>query len=95
MNNEEKIISMLEVMESKITNMDSKVDKLSADVAVLKTDVAALKTDMDYVKSDIEELKEGSEITRAATNKLLDWAERMEKHTITTTFSLPPLTVVE
>ncbi|MCL2377024.1 MAG: hypothetical protein FWC76_06455 [Defluviitaleaceae bacterium] len=116
MNNEEKIISMLEIMgasiaklegrfdglEGRFDGLESKVDVVAGDIKVLKTDVAVLKVDMEGVKSDIvgmksdiEELKENSEITRYATNKLLDWAERVENHTITITHNMPPLNLVE
>ena len=107
MANEEKIITMLENMDAKINdlskNMDAKindlnnkVDIIAKDFAETKLDVAEIKSDIVVMKEDIEELKENSEITRTATNKLLDWAERVEKSTvITTAVSIPPLTIVE
>ena len=63
MNNEEKILSMLE--------------GLVGSVAELKEDVAELKEDVAELREDVAELREESAITRDALNQLLDnWAAR-------------------
>ena len=96
MNNEERIISMLEGMKTDIADLNSKVDVLIGDVSELKEDSAILKEDVAVLKEDVAVLKEDSEVTRYATNKLLDWAERVEKTvSISSSITIPPLHIVE
>jgi len=57
MNNEEKILVLLE-------RIDDRLDKLEQGQAVMK--------------EDIEIIKEDVQITRNATNTLLDWAEQAQ-----------------
>jgi len=93
MNSDEKIIEMLLGLQEQMNNMENKFDKF-ADKTI--ADIEELKGNMVGVKGDIEELKENSEITRAAANKLLDWAERVEKSaSINSTISIPPLELVD
>ena len=58
MNNEEKILSMLE-------HLTTGVSGLRADVTELKSDVAVLKQDVTELKADVAILKETVEIGRA------------------------------
>ena len=72
MNNEEKILSLLETMNGRMDTMNGRMDTMDSrmeqlasdmvtvknDVSVLKTDVAILKTDMRNVKTDIAGLTE-------------------------------------
>jgi hypothetical protein len=64
MNNEEKILALLEQMNGRLDTMDGRLDRLERDVAALK--------------DDVEIIKEDTEITRCATNTLLDWAEQAQ-----------------
>ena len=64
MNNEEKILALLEQMNGRLDTMDGRLDRLERDVAALK--------------EDVEIIKEDTEITRCATNTLLDWAEQAQ-----------------
>ncbi|HIW73834.1 MAG TPA: hypothetical protein H9684_05890 [Firmicutes bacterium] len=57
MNNEEKILVLLE-------QMNGRLDKLEQDAAAVKEDVAVIRED--------------AEVTRCATNTLLDWAEKAQ-----------------
>ena len=64
MNNEEKILELLEQMNGRLDKMDGRLDKLEKDVVALK--------------ENVEVIKEDTEITRYATNTLLDWAEQRQ-----------------
>ena len=85
MNNEEKILSLLEQMNGRLDMLEQGQKEIRSDVNVLKTDmnamqsdVSVLKTDMAAVKEDIEVMKEDSAVTRNGVNTLLDWAEQAE-----------------
>ena len=71
MNNEEKILSLLE-------QMNGRLDMLEQGQKEIRSDVNVLKTDMTAVKEDIEVMKEDSAVTRNGVNTLLDWAEQAE-----------------
>ncbi len=57
MNNDEKILQMLEQMNNRFDQVDSRFDKLEFDVKEMKTDIKQLKTDSKQMQSDISELK--------------------------------------
>ena len=61
MNNEERILTMLEAIQKDITTINDRLDTLQEDVATMKEDMA--------------ELKEAHEATRSGVNSLLEWAE--------------------
>ena len=67
-------------IEGRADKIESKLDKIDERLGEIE-DIA-------------EDLQEHPEISRAGMNKLLDWAERVEKSTLTT-ITIPPLTVVE
>ena len=58
MNNEEKILSMLEQHGALLETLVNKVNKLETDVAEVKADVAEVKADVARVKVDVAETKE-------------------------------------
>lgn len=64
MNNEEKILAILEQMQIEQRKTNERLDKLEQDVSA--------------IKEDVEIIKEDTEITRCATNTLLDWAEQAQ-----------------
>ena len=57
MNNEEKILEILGVIQSDVSGLKTDVADLKTDVADLKTDVADLKTDVADLKTDVADLK--------------------------------------
>ena len=57
MNNEEKILEILGVIQSDVSGLKTDVANLKTDVADLKTDVADLKTDVAGLKNDVADLK--------------------------------------
>ena len=54
MNNEDKILQLLEQLGSRLDSVDSRLDAM---------------------QEDITEIKEHAEITRSATNSLVEWAD--------------------
>ena len=65
MNNEEKILVLLEKQSTVLDTLvkgqeetNQRLDKLETDVSVLKTDVSSLKTDVSVLKTDLAETKE-------------------------------------
>ena len=57
MNNEEKILEILGVIQSDVSGLKTDVADLKTDVAGLKNDVADLKTDVADLKTDVAGLK--------------------------------------
>jgi len=64
MNNEEKILVLLEKQSTVLDTLvkgqeetNQRLDKLETDVSVLKTDVSSLKTDVSSLKTDVSVLK--------------------------------------
>ena len=93
--NDEKIIEMLGQINTKIDDLGSSVNARIDDLdKSVNASIDDLNDRLDSIIEDIEELKENSEITRFATNKLLDWAERVEQ-SASSTISIPPLSIVE
>lgn len=78
MNNEDRILSLLEQMNGRLDKLEQGQSQLCADVSALKEDVAVLKTDVATLKEDVETIKEDAHITREATNTLLEWAEQAQ-----------------
>jgi predicted nuclease with TOPRIM domain len=64
MNNEEKILSILEQMQGQMNTMNDRLEKLEQGQA--------------EIREELDVIKEDTAITREATNTLLDWAEKAE-----------------
>ena len=58
MNNEEKILTILEQMQTDISGLKQDVSGLKEDVSGLKEDVSGLKEDVSGLKEDVSGLKE-------------------------------------
>ena len=92
MNNEDKILGLLEQMNGRFDQVDARLDKVDArldkvdarldkvDARLDKVDARldALEKGQREIRADLETLKEEAQITRTATNTLLDWAEQAE-----------------
>ena len=70
MNNEEKILAILEKHGELLERMDGRLDTLETDVSGLKTDVSALKTDVSTLKTDVSSLKAGQARLEAGVSGL-------------------------
>ena len=64
MNNEEKILSILEQMQGQMNTMNDRLEKLEQGQA--------------EIREELDVIKEDTAIPREATNTLLDWAEKAE-----------------
>lgn len=65
MNNEEKILQLLEQMDVRLAGLEK-------GQAIIQEDVSGLK-------EDVSELKEEAKVTRHSVNLLLKWAEKAER----------------
>ena len=53
MNNEEKILSLLEQMNGRLDMLEQGQKEIRSDVNVLKTDMTVVKSDVSALKTDI------------------------------------------
>lgn len=67
MNNEEKILQMLESLTGKVGQLTEDMSELKADVSGLKADVSGLRTDVDLLKEDQAAMQET--LTRVAVTQ--------------------------
>ena len=74
-NNEDKILAMLERMEERQSKTESILVQIQADVTDLKADVTDLKSDMVVVKADISEIKEQVQDIDTSIGALAEWAD--------------------
>lgn len=68
MTNEEKILKMLEAMQTDMAGMKT-------DIISMKADISGMQTDMAGMKSDISKIKEVQAEHTAALNALIEWAD--------------------
>ncbi len=52
MNNEEKILSLLEAMNDRFDKVDARLDRIERDQADMKADMSGMKADMSDLKAD-------------------------------------------
>lgn len=69
MNNEDKILMLLEGLTSEIKDFKQQTTQR----------FDGIDTRLDKIEDDIEVIKEDVEITRDGTNTLLGWAERTQR----------------
>lgn len=63
------------LIDNKINPIAERMDRMEEDISSIKNDVAVLKEDVAILKEDMAQVKEDTEITRSATNSLVEWAE--------------------
>ncbi len=90
MDNEEKILSVLETLTDTVTQLTGTVAQLSDKVAEMGDGIESINVRLDGIderldgiderltklECDVRDIKEDAAITREATNQLCDWAEQ-------------------
>lgn len=61
MNNEEKILQLLEAQQEELRKINGRLD--------------GMESRMEGIESRLDKLEEHAEVTRAGVNSLLEWAE--------------------
>ena len=61
MNNEERILQLLEAQQEELRKINSRLD--------------GMESRMEGIESRLDKLEEHAEVTRAGVNSLLEWAE--------------------
>ena len=61
MNNEEKILQLLEAQQEELRKINTRLD--------------GMESRMEGIESRLDKLEEHAEVTRAGVNSLLEWAE--------------------
>ena len=79
MNNEEKILALLEQMNSHMGSMDNRLDKMEGDIHQLQVGLEETRSEMhgrlDRMEGDIHQLQGGLEETRSEMHERLDKVE--------------------
>ena len=57
MNNEEKIISMLETLAVKVDRIETDIAEVKSDIVGVKSDIVGIKSDIVGIKSDVVIIK--------------------------------------
>ena len=70
MNNEEKILAMLQTMQTSMTAMQTEMKGIT-------TRLDRLEAGQAEIKEALAGVKEAHEITRGALNHLLDWSDKV------------------
>lgn len=68
MNNEEKILALLEQMSQRFDDVDSRLDAMQGDIS-------GLKQGQQVMQADIDQIKEDTTITRATVNNIGEWTD--------------------
>jgi len=67
-----------DALREDVSALKEDVSVLKEDVSELKEDVSGLREDIVDIKDDLDELKEHAEVTRSTSNKLAEWADRVD-----------------
>ena len=65
-------------LEQRFGKLEQRFDKLEQRVGSLESDVKEIKANVASLKTDMAAVKEHAEVTRAAVNSLIEWADRAE-----------------
>ena len=68
MNNEEKILQLLENQQEELRKINTRLDSM-------ETRLDSMETRLDSMETRLDKLEEHAEVTRAGVNSLLEWAE--------------------
>lgn len=84
MNNEEKILALLEQHSEMFAQINSRLDKMDERLNRMDSRLDKVDSRLDKVDERLDRMEEYAEITRDGVNALLDWAEVCSE-----TYSLP------
>ena len=68
MNNEEKILALLE-------QMNGRLDGMEQGQAATNIRLDSMQSDLEQIKEDVEQIKEDARVTRETVNMLGEWTE--------------------
>ena len=68
MNNEEKILQLLEAQQEELRKINGRLDGM-------ESRMEGIESQMEGIESRLDKLEEHAEVTRAGVNSLLEWAE--------------------
>ena len=74
MNNEEKILEILTVMQTQITSMQT-------DITSMQKDIKRIDGRIDSVEEKLDDLIEAHAETRASVNAILEWTDKVSSIT--------------
>ena len=77
MNNEDKILSLLESMGSKIDAMDQRLDGMDGEIKSLKE---SMHVQFSEVKDRLDNVEEKLTILHGSSELLIEWADHVGKH---------------
>ena len=75
MNNEEKILQMLEAQQEELRKINSRLDGMESRMEGIESRMEGIESRMEGIESRLDKLEEHAEITRTGVNSLLEWAE--------------------
>ena len=75
MNNEEKILQLLEAQQEELRKINGRLDGMESRMEGIESRMEGIESRMEGIESRLDKLEEHAEITRAGVNNLLEWAE--------------------
>ena len=75
MNNEEKILQLLENQQEELHKINTRLDSMETRLDRVETRLDSMETRLDSMETRLDKLEEHAEVTRAGVNSLLEWAE--------------------
>lgn len=84
MNNEEKILQALELLNERQLNTETVLEELrkgqektNSRLNSMDARLDGIDNRLDAMQEDMEQIKEDTAITRSATNSLIEWADNV------------------
>ncbi len=78
MNNEEKILDLLTHLTGKVDSIDNRLGNVETRLGNVETRLDGVETRLTHLEEEVEIIKEDGQITRGATNAILDWITKAQ-----------------